>query len=107
MTLNEQIEIIDRLIEDFRWARPHPEVDEHQTYQVLKTIAVDLRGRLGSAPSIAEHELEKRIEGVKAGKTATGYPANGMIELAQELIGRWPTVKQALTMFNAMAEEER
>lgn len=106
-TTAEKLAQIEGLIINHRWARADPMVPENRTYEVLKTIAADLRGRLDSAPGEAEHALERRIVAIRMARSRRA-PTNGaLVGLAEELIGRWPVVRQALVRFGAMAEEER
>lgn len=106
-TLNEKLVTVETLIEDFRWARLHSE-QESRTYEVLKAIASDLRGRMDGAPSVAEVALERQINAAIAAKTpSVGYPHGTMIALGREVVCRWPTIKQALERFGEMAEMER
>lgn len=107
MTLDEKIAVVDRLIDEFRWSRPMPETEEYRTYATLKEIAEDLRGRLAGTPGIVEHELETRIASARASKTGMGYPQTVMVALAENLIGRWPTVKQALARCETTEEVAR
>ena len=50
-------------------------------------------------------ELERRIVFAQRSKTRLGYDRGALLGIAEELIGRWPTVKQALERFGEAAEE--
>ena len=75
--------------------------------QIWVSIAKDMRARMESAPSVAETELQRRIDGAIRSKTALGYNNGDMRGIAEELIGRWPVVKQALERFGAEIEKEK
>lgn len=102
----EQIETIEAMIEAFRQTARAPEHDRRLA--VLKAIAADLRGRLGSAPTVALHELERRMTAVRRHPSGSGVKrVNAQIGVAEELVCRWPTVKQALEKFGAEIEGTR
>lgn len=106
ITTAEKLAVCERLIEDFRWGgRPETHTAEYRSYEVLKSIAADLRGRIETAPTIAEVELERRIKRFRESKTAGGGYAIGPTQaLATEVVARWAILKQALEQFGAMAE---
>lgn len=107
-TLQEKLRVVERLIEDFRFkGRPETNTAEFRTYEILKSIAADIRGRGESAPGIAEIELERRIARFRQAKTADGYAIGPTQMLASEIVARWPTIKQALERYGALEEIER
>lgn len=73
--------------------------------EVLCEVAADLRGRLSEAPCMAMLYLDQRLQAMKRSKTAIGYSEGTMMGVAQELLHRWPVVKQALERFGAKIEE--
>ena len=76
-----------------------------ENVDVLREIAKDLRGRIDHAPSVVLSEFERRMASLLRTKTALGYEQGKMHGLAQNLIQRWPVVKQALEKFGADLEE--
>lgn len=102
--LPEKLAAVERLIEEFRWARNDPLNAEHATFITLKAIAADLRAQEPEAKSTALRELERRIEAVNNAK-AHGYIGGAMIGVGEELIGRWPVVRLALERFEKEAAE--
>lgn len=102
-SVQEQIETVEALIEAFRQTARAPADDRRLA--ALKAIATDLRGRLGAAPSVALHELERRMVAVRRNPRGSGSGrVNAQIGVAEELVCRWPTVKQALERFGAEIE---
>lgn len=63
---------------------------------VLKAIAADLRARAPGTATATLESLRQNIEKVAASKTSLGYEERQLIQLAHDLIGRWPAVRQAL-----------
>lgn len=106
-TLDEKIALVEGLIEASRAdVRVFGDSMASRRFALLKSIATDLRGRRGIAASRALYELERRIADAKRKKGPGGYKPGDVQGLAEELIGRWPTVKQALEKFGAEAEGE-
>jgi len=103
---DEKLKVVERLIEEWRWARDG-HADQRQVYEVLKSIAKELRARRVGAPGVVEVELERRMAAVQASKTSLGYAEPAMVGLAQELVGRWQTVIQALRLFGEDQGERR
>lgn len=100
MTVEQQLAAVERLIEDFRWARADDMVPEHATYNALKVIAKDLRARLPGAPGSALAEIGRRLEIAELGKSPEhGFVRGHLIGVAHAVIGRWPEVRQALENF--------
>lgn len=98
---DEKLKVVEGLIERLRWAR---DVDptafpERRDYEVLKSIASELRARREGVPGVAEVALERRMAAVRASRTDLGYGNGQLVGLAQELVGRWETVVQALQVF--------
>lgn len=99
-TTTDKLEVLERLITDYRWARG---MDPHTrgaafAYVTLKAIAADVRARMDSAPTVADVELQRRVDAVVASKTAVGYDGGRLAALATEVLNRWPVVKQALEL---------
>lgn len=98
LSIDDKIFEVERLLEEFRWARGAPATAEHKTWLVLRALASELRGRKAEAPSQAETQLERRRLAVIASKTRLGYANGPLVGLAQELLGRWETVLQGLRL---------
>lgn len=95
MTVQEQLQEVENLIGWLRWARGSG-APEEKTYSALKQIAADLRGRLPGAASEAARELQRRIDAVKQARAASSNVPGPLQGVAEELMGRWPTVRRAL-----------
>ena len=100
VTTQEKLDFVERLLIDERR-------DSGHRNEILKALASDLRGRLSGAPTVALVELERRMIAAKHSKTSNGYSGGAMVGLAEELIGRWPSVKQSLELFGAEIENGR
>ena len=94
----EKLGAVEALIETFRRTSTTP--TDFDRLWILKSIAADLRGRIGGTPHIAMVELERRITGAMRSKTNLGYENGAMVGISEELIGRWAIVKQALEKLN-------
>lgn len=99
-TTQEKLSVVEGLIEAFRRSGGDSD-DNRYRLRVMAAIASDLRGRLEQAPNIALTELERRIAAVVRSKTPLGYGNGPLVGVGEELIGRWPIVKQALERFGA------
>lgn len=100
-TTQQKLYEIELLIQDSKTAETDVDVD------VLKAIAADLRGRLAGAPSVALVEIERRINSVARSKIrGAGYSDGAMKGLAEEVVCRWPVIKQALERFSISAMEK-
>ena len=109
VTLQDQIDAITRLLEDFRWARNEPRCIEHKTYVALKEIVKDLRARLPEAPGKTLLALQRRIAdaaATKGGNGGLGFATGALVGLGQEVIARWPVLRQSLERFGAEAERQ-
>jgi hypothetical protein len=107
-SIPQKLQAVERLIEEFRWARDDYSVPENRTYFVLKAIADDLRGRLPGAPGEALRGLEEIINAAKQTKIRNGYEIGHLRRIAEYVIGCWPTLRQALEKFQpggTMTEE--
>ena len=74
-------------------------------YEVLQSIAADLRARQERTRSNPLGDLERHIVAVRASKTSLGYNNIRLIALAEALIGKWPFVSQALEHFGEESAE--
>ena len=96
-TTAEKLSQIEQIIKMLR-RMSATENDNHQLY-VIKSVAADLRGRLDNAPSIALIEIERRIGAVFRRRIEAEDDHGALVGVGQELVGRWPTVRQALEQF--------
>ena len=87
----EMLEVVEALIEQQRHERT-----SHLAFLTLRALAADIRGRLPGANSEAQGALQRAIDGCIATKTRLGYERGHLQRVGEELIGRWPVVRQAL-----------
>lgn len=92
ITTAEKIAFVERLITEERDRTGYRN-------EILKAICADLRGRLECAPSVALFTLEQRM--VALSRQPQNNRMNAQIGVAEELVARWPTIKQALERFGA------
>lgn len=97
-TVEEKLAEVERLIE------------VNRGNDVLREVARDLRGRLLTAPSVAIVMLERRLNAVKARSVpavGSGFRMSEALSGAgEELVARWPTIRQALERFGNQLEQE-
>lgn len=98
-TTLEKLNEVERLIELGRPVRGEPGSPDNHRQEIFKAIAADLRGRLEGRPSETLCDLERRVVSVHRSKTALGYSQHALRGLAEGVMTRWPTVKQALEQF--------
>ncbi len=91
----EQLLVVEKLIEEYRWARRRQDAPARLTYEALKAIAGDLRGRADAVRPIALTTLSSCVQTAQAANLRQGH----MVRIAQELIRFWPTVRQALELY--------
>lgn len=93
----EKLTEVEAIIEAMRQMPGSAETQERIC--ILGAIASDFRARLDAAPTIALTQIERRITSAMRHKTALGYENGTMVGIAEEVIGRWAVVKQALEKF--------
>lgn len=96
IAIEEKLCAVERILEG-------DDVFDH--VNALKEIAKDLRARAATAPSVAILEIERRLIAVARSKTRQGYETGAMIGVAQELIARWPVIRQALEKFGRESDD--
>ena len=104
--LEELIEVVraERRIRALE-TRAGAEPSDTRRFELLKALAADTRARLEGAPSAAMSALQSRLDAVDRSKTGLGYSRDRLISTAEELIARWPVVKQSLELFGHTAED--
>lgn len=95
--LAEQLAVVERFIEEFRWARCEVGAPQERTYRALKLIAKDLRARLPEAAPEAAQALQRKIDAAGRAKDPARR-VSALRAVAEELVGRWPTVRRALEL---------
>lgn len=106
-TLEDKIAALAIEISEARKFRREPGSAMQRHYEILKAISADLRAReelprnntLGAMTREMERLLISKVDG------ASGYPVARMQDLAQLVIGRWPTISQALELFGEESAE--
>ena len=97
-TIEEKLGVMHSLITDARHARNEsPQSMSRRRYEILKSIAADLRARVEFARSDALDDMTRTLELVVESKDESGrYSEKRLITAANMLIIRWPAVSQAL-----------
>lgn len=103
--IDEKIEVLGFEIERARAARRSPGSEAHRRYEVLKAISNDLRGRQQLPRSNALGELERAIQRAIGSKTALGYDAGRLADIANVVVNKWATISQALEQFGEESAE--
>lgn len=104
-TTDEKMAALEKLIETLR--RTANGVEDNERIRIMGAIATDLRARINAAPTVALTQIERRMTAVMRHKTRLGYETGTMVGFAEEVIGRWSVVKQALEKFGAEVENEK
>lgn len=105
ITEQDKLDYIENLIPAARKIRG-PDSD---SVALLSAIAKDIRARLNAAPCVALVQLQRRIDDRAASlaNKNVDHRIATSVSVAEELIGRWPVVKQALERFGAEVDAER
>jgi hypothetical protein len=69
--------------------------------EVLKSIAKDLRARVNAPGHAVLLDLQRRIADAAASRTTLGWDVGALRGIAEQVIGHWPTIRQALERFGA------
>lgn len=98
VTHADKIAAVDRLLDDFRWAREQPQEPEHATFHALVAIAADLRAQTPKESSKVLRAMSHQVDVIKRTKAQIGYIDHGQMEnLTNAVTGRWwPTIRAAL-----------
>lgn len=102
--LVDQIAAVEAVIGEIRqYTEPHTEADK-KMLGVMASIAKDLRSRIPENIGKTRVAIHQRINLANSKRDAShnhlnGYQEKHLIGIAEELIGRWPTVRQALEKF--------
>lgn len=102
ITIDEKIEIVERFIRDRKQAPKGTPQDRDR--MILCAIASDLSARRATAPSAAEDQIERRLRGVRNAQDRGDDLTGAKISLANEVMGRWPVIRQSLERFGAEIE---
>lgn len=106
ITIDEKIEMLEGIIKQYRWARnEEPMSAPRQILDALRSIVADLRARKATAPNAAEQQIERRLRGIHNAQERGDNPDGAKISMANEVMGRWPVIKQALERFGAEIEK--
>jgi hypothetical protein len=95
-TAEQQIAELEGLLRDLRTGR-RPTV----SVEVLKSVVSDIQGRFPEEPGDALRELRRLLADAAASRTDLGWSAGSLQAIAQQVIGRWPTIRQCLERFEA------
>lgn len=90
---------IDKLIELYRPWRIAPEAPEHRTYIVLKALRTELQAETPPRIGEAHREMQASLAALERSKTKLGYATNCLHDVAYKVRTYWPTIRQALAMF--------
>jgi hypothetical protein len=106
-TIEEKIKAVDIEIAEFR-NRPRPPGSANaRHWQVLKSIAQDLRAQQQLPRNQVLGELERSLERVKIDRPEESghYDANRIRGFFNLFVARWPIVRQALEHYGELSAE--
>lgn len=105
-TLDEKIAAVDIEITEARKFRRDPGSAMQRHYQILKSVNSDLRARQELPRSNALGALQREIDRLIVTKDPTsGYHHGRLLELANVVISKWPTIMQSLESFGEESAE--
>ncbi len=105
-TLEDKIRAIETEIMEARGADRPPGSLAQRHYELLKSIAADLRARKHLPRNNALGELELALDLMKrAPRLTAGYNESKMIAVTNIVISKWPVISQALEQFGEESAE--
>ena len=104
-TAKQQVDAIDAVIRDVSLGRRvSPTKIE---IEILKSIRADLMARYPEEPGVALRELQRRLADAAASRGSGPSWGDGALRgIGQQVIGHWPTIRQALERFEAEITEK-
>lgn len=94
MSTRDRLTAIEAVIETLR---PHLRSNH---LDALKAAAADLQAQLPHAPAVAVVEIERRLQAVKR-RPAGNDRVRAQIGVAEEIVNRWPVIRQALEFYDS------
>lgn len=104
-TLEEKLAVIDRLIVETRDEARSGSVEGADIHSILKDIATELRARLELPRSQTLGAMERALFQVVRSKTSLGYDETKLVAVANVVIHKWPTIRQALERYGEESAE--
>jgi len=104
LSIEDKLAVVEAVIRSMRPnGRQDPEAA--RSYEALKAVAADLRARLEHPRSNALGSLGRALAAVKASKGPLGYDQGKLLQVANIVINKWPTISQALEQFGEESAE--
>lgn len=105
-SIEDKLEALDMEIAERRTARRQPGSAMHRQYEILKSVAADLRARQELPRNNALGAMERELVRLKSTVTPEGfYDPNRSRELVNIVVSKWPTISQALEQFGEETAE--
>lgn len=106
ISIEDKIAVLDKVINIVRkWDRS-PGSEAQQQYEALKSLAVDLRGRLEAPRSQTLGELTRLLQKMKDAPRDNGfYSRDYVTAIVNTVVSRWGTISQALELFGEESAE--
>lgn len=105
-TIDEKIEAVEAEIERARQFRKEQGTEMRRHYDVLKAVARDLKARQVYPRSNTLGSLQRQVANAVKGKVQNGgYREGHLVEIGHTVMGRWPTISQALEQFGEESAE--
>ena len=98
-TTSEKLFTLEKMIETLR--RDAQTAGDQKRIKIIGAIASDIRAKMDNTPTVALIQIERRMTSVMRHKTKLGYDKGTLIGLADEVVGRWSVIKNALEKFGA------
>lgn len=100
-TREQQLAAVEMEISEARTARRDPGSDAHQHYEILKSLANDIRGRMEFPRNQTLGALERALEQMVRSKhpDEQGYPVVKQGAVVAVVINKWPTIRRALEQY--------
>lgn len=104
-TLEQKLALVERLIVDSREEARSGSADAVETNSILKDLATEFRARLELPRNQALGAMERALYQVVRSKTSLGYDEGKMIAVANVVLHKWPTIRQALEQYGEESAE--
>jgi hypothetical protein len=104
-TIEEKLEVVEDAIKEARGFRAARRAGANRRYELLKSIAADLRGRQELPRNNTLGQLDRALRAAAASNSGHGYEVGKLIQVAETVISKWPTISQALEQFGEETAE--